>query len=112
MPLVHGTRKVAVLAQMPRQPLADVLPARKIPGRSAQSLGQRILPLRNRDQVDVVAHQAVSEEIEPVALTAVPQGIEVHLTVQIAEEDRLLLVAPLGNVMRQAGNDDSRKTSH
>src|SRR5438128_503980 len=112
MSFVHGTRKIAILPQMARDPLTDVLPTGEVSVRPTERLGQGILALGHQDQVYVIAHQAVAEYVDPVPPAVIAQGVEIDLAVQVAEEYRLPLVAPLGNVVRQARNNHSGKTAH
>lgn len=68
--------------------------------------------LGHADHVNVIGHQAVAQNIERKSCTVVPEQIEVHAAVVFHEEHALTIVAPLGDVVRQAGEHDSRDTRH
>ena len=78
----------------------------------AEALGQRLLAGRDGDQVDVVAHQAVGEDVQAVDSAFLDEQAEVELAVVIDEEDILAVVAPLHDVMRTARYDDACDSRH
>ena len=64
------------------------------------------------DQMDVIRHQAVGENLDSVPGREGAQQGQVRVPVVVAEEDRATAVAPLGDVMRYAWDDDTRNTRH
>ncbi len=68
--------------------------------------------LRDRDQVDVVRHQAESGELQAVHLRGFCEEPQVNEAVAIFKEDRPVIRAPLGDVVGIAAGDSARNTSH
>jgi hypothetical protein len=66
----------------------------------------------NDDRVDVVGHQAIAPDLDPRALGRLREEVEIERVVGLLEEGLLPTVAALGYMMRQAGDDETRKTSH
>lgn len=62
--------------------------------------------------VAVIRHQAISPDIEAVALGAFPEPAEVAAVVRVILEDRLLVVPPLGDRMGVAEHDGAGETGH
>ena len=64
------------------------------------------------DQVDVIGHQAVGEDVESALGRVIPKQTQVPAIVRPDEEDVLATVAYLRNVVRDTGNHNSRNTWH
>ena len=61
---------------------------------------QTIVAVGHRDQVDVIAHQAVGEHLHPMLAAILPQRVQIRIAVLIGEEHRFAPVAALGHVVR------------
>ena len=66
----------------------------------------------HEDKVDVIVHQAPGEAFHPRFRAALAQEINVEQAVLVGEEDRLPAIAALGDVMRDAGDDDAGEAGH
>jgi len=64
------------------------------------------------DDVDVVGHEAVAEDVDLVGGGVFLEEREVEGTVGIREEDVLAVVAALGDVVRAVGDDDAGAAGH
>jgi len=75
-------------------------------------LGHGVIVLRYGNEVNVVRHQAKSEDAQGVELGVFPEQVEIEETQGIAFEDVLAAVAALGEVVREAGRDHAGETGH
>ena len=75
----------------------DILRVAKV-GR-ADGPGQRPLLVGNRDQMDMVGHQAVSEDLQAILLGLLLQKPQVHPPVLVHEEHGLAVISVLRDVM-------------
>ena len=73
---------------------------------------QRFLPLRHCDQMDVIAHQAVAQHIQPKALRLTCQQLKVEPKIIVHEEHLLAVVPALGDKTWNAGHDNARDSWH
>ena len=78
----------------------------------AEGEGERALVLRHGDQVDVVRHQAVAEDVEGVIACLAAERVEVEEPIGVGAEDGDAVVAALGDVMRCADRDNPRLAGH
>jgi hypothetical protein len=78
----------------------------------AQRQGERGRLARDADQVDVIRHQAVAQQRHAVLLTLVAQSLDVGSPVFVDQEDVLAIVAPLGDVVRNALHDHTGHSRH
>jgi len=62
--------------------------------------------------VDVVCHQAVAQYFKPAPDSLVLQHLQVGNAVRVSQEYVLPIVATLGDVMGQAGDDDAGDSGH
>ena len=62
---------------------------------------------RNRNKVDMVGHQAVGEDFDSVPAAELGQQADVSVIIGFLEVGPLAAISPLGDVMRDSGNDDS-----
>lgn len=93
---------LAFLLELHRLPLVGT------PKRPVESF----LCLGNGNPVNMVRHQAVGAEPDPVFRSAASDQAEVLGSVLIGQEDVLPVVAPLRDVMPAAGDDDSLFARH
>lgn len=80
--------------------------------RQFERLRQRLDGLGNRDQVDMIRHQAVAHEGKAVELRILSQQLKVSDAIAIAGEDDLSCIAPLRNMMGNIRNHDTRQPGH
>ncbi len=71
-----------------------------------------IVSVRANDQVDMVPHQAVGPELEPVPLSDAGKEAKIVLAVDGRDEDVAAAVSAMGHMVRQARDDDSRSAWH
>jgi hypothetical protein len=67
---------------------------------------------RDRDEMDVIAHQAPSEDADVMAARVFAKHLEVADSVLFGEENVLPIVAALRNVMRNARDHETRSARH
>ena len=67
---------------------------------------------RDCDQVDVIRLEAVAEDAHAVLACLEPQGGEVQDPIGVGAENRLAIVAALGDVMRYADRHPPRLARH
>jgi hypothetical protein len=72
---------------------------------AAQYNRERLGLLRNRNQVDVIAHQAVSEDADTAEIAVHLQQFELDLAAAARIENDLAIGSALGNVVRHTGRD-------
>ncbi len=67
---------------------------------------------RHTDQVDVIGHQTVGENVKSALGGVVPKQTQVSAIVGPDEEDVLATIAALGNVVRDSGDYYTRDAGH
>lgn len=80
--------------------------------RPAKSFRQAASHTRNRQQVDMIAHQAISSNLDRVSRTVPVQELKVHGAVLIPEEYDRAPVPTLCDVMPATGRHDTRHSCH
>ena len=65
-----------------------------------------------KDEMDVVGHQAIGPAGDAVGSAALGEQIAIESVIARLGEQRLATVAPLRDVMRQAGDDNAGETRH
>jgi hypothetical protein len=110
--LIEWARKESILPKMSCPPLLDVKPSGVVVVRPAQTAFERIDMFWNYNEVNMVGHQAITEDPQVCVARVIPKQIQVHLPVGIAKEHLLLQIPALRNVMRPAGQYDSRLSPH
>jgi hypothetical protein len=75
-------------------------------------LGQGVILRKDADDVDMVGHQAVTQDLKAILESMLSQQGEVKLAILIREEDILTVVTALGDVMGEAGNGVPRAPGH
>jgi hypothetical protein len=93
-------------------PKPGVQGARVLAVQALEGAGKRVVAMRDGDQVDVVGHQAVAQDRQAVVPRVIGQEIEVELVVFGPEKGLLTIVAALRDVVRQPGDDESRRSGH
>jgi hypothetical protein len=77
-----------------------------------QGFRQGFLAFGRHDEVDVVRHEAVGRDRQTVALGTIPEVGQINAPVIVGEENVLLVIAPLGHVMGDPRDYNSRLPSH
>jgi hypothetical protein len=115
--VTHGGNRVlfvqsaGIEAFLPQVPLAamEAVDVPRIPEvRPADGLCKRHLGPGHYDKVEVVAHQTVTQNVQPQTPGVLREEFQVDPAVVIDEENLLAVVSALRNVIRHAGNDDAR----
>jgi hypothetical protein len=75
----------------------DVLRITKV--RPADGLGQSVLCVRDRDQVNVIAHQAITHHFQALFVHLLFQQLQINAAVVIHKEHILAVVAALRDMM-------------
>ncbi len=83
-----------------------------VPVNLADGAREGIVSSRADDQVDVVRHQAVSPELEPVPLPGAGEKMKIVLAVDGRNEDVAAPVSAMGHMVGQARDDNSRSAWH
>jgi hypothetical protein len=112
MGLVEDHRSVAPLPEVAGGAGAGV----DVAGVAAMQVGkgaaQTVFVGRHHHHMDVVGHQAISPHLGAGTPAAFGQQVEIKGVVALFEERLVATVAPLGDVMGQAGNDEAGKAGH
>ena len=77
-----------------------------------QQFGQRLDLRGNHDQMNVIGHEAIAQNLNRVMFGILLQQAEIYLPVNVGEKYVATLVAALSNVMGTMGDDDSTKSRH
>jgi len=88
----------------------DVLGVAEMRARHSESEGAWMRG--DRDQMNVVSHETVAEDIEFADTGEVSKKTKIVVAVIVCEEDILAVVTPLGNVMRYTRDDDASGSCH
>jgi hypothetical protein len=72
---------------------------------SADGPGQRLFGMRDRDQVDMIAHQAVPVDVQAVFVGLLFQQVKINASVVVHEEHILAVVPSLGDMMSTTDRD-------
>ena len=81
----------------PLMKAVDVLRVAKV--RSAYGLGQRVFGLRYRDDVNVIAHEAIADDLKAVLPGLLGEQLKIYMPIIIDKEYILTIISPLRDVM-------------
>lgn len=112
MRLIHDHRSEPPLPEMPGPVVAPVDARRIAAMRIGDGPPQAVFVGRRDDQMDMVGHQAPGPDLAPGVPHGGAQHLDIGAVIIIAEKHRLATIAPLGDMMGQTGNDNTRKSSH
>jgi hypothetical protein len=56
----------------------------------------------NYHQMNVVGHEAITKNLEARSVCVIVEQIQIHLSIRIAKENLLLLIAALSDMVRAA----------
>ena len=88
----------------------DVLGVEKVG--SAYGFGECGGVARDRDDVDVIDHQAISQHVQAEPLRLLFEPVEIYLAVIVNEENVLLVIAALSDVVRHVFKNYSGQSWH
>lgn len=77
-----------------------------------KTAGKTIPRSRHRDEMDMIGHQAVADQLYTVTLDALKQQIEIDTALGVGFEDETLGVTALRNVMCDFESDDTCESHH
>jgi len=110
--VVHHVGSEASLPEVTTPTLASVDLGRIAPVRFADGLAQTIWRSGNRYEMDVVRHEAVGPDLDPMPVAPFAHEGEVQEVVVSAEERLLPAVTPLRDVVRQERDDRAGHAGH
>ena len=67
---------------------------------------------RDRDDVDVIAHQAIGQHVQTEPLRLLFEPVEIYLAVIVNEENVLLIIAALSDMVRYIRKNYSGQSWH
>ena len=70
------------------------------------------MPRRHNDNVDMIGHQAVGENAYVISRAILTHPLEIRTPVRVREENILSPITALGDMVRHAGENGSRKPGH
>jgi hypothetical protein len=109
---VQWTREETILPEVPDPAPVSVLFHGILRMRLTQGARQRFSGSGNRYQVDMIGHQAPSQDSQVITTRVVTKHLDVVDSVFFRKENGLPIVAALRNVMRHSRYHDSRSASH
>jgi len=110
--MMLGDKQFSRLKEVAGLSMPQVLQSRKILVQSAHSIRQIILRRWNYYEVHVIAHEAVPDQGEPVLDEVSHQQIKIDVPIVFEKENSLSVVSTLGDMVRPAGNNNTRSASH
>jgi hypothetical protein len=115
LPEVRDIKWARVVAGLPDVPAPRLLRV-EISGVAtvgvAEGQGHGVIPPGDADDVHVIGHEAVPEDVEVVCYGLLVQQLQIDAAVLVGEEDVAACVPALGDVMRDADGDNARETRH
>jgi hypothetical protein len=105
--LIEHERGEPALPEVPPPALAEVDRARVAPVRLADGLPQLSFGMRSRDQVDMIQHQAIGPDLDPLRTAKRGRTFEVRGIVLLAEKRLLATIAALNDVVGNAWNNSA-----
>jgi hypothetical protein len=105
MLLVKRARVESALPEMPAALVkpVDVLCVSKM--RSSYGLGKRTLGLRYPDNVNVIAHQTIADDVHAVFAGLIGEQLQIYMPIIIDKENVLAIISTLGDVMSTPGRN-------
>src|SRR4051794_7568137 len=97
---------------MPGSSVQAIHVLRVEPVRASERLGQAVFRRRNKQVMNVIGHQAIRKNRDAMPKALAGEDSEIGSAVVIDEENILPIVASLGDVMNQAGDDDASDARH
>jgi len=99
VPLIQRTGIEPSLPKVaaPAMKVVDILCVAKV--RSANCFGQRILLMRDCDDMDMIAHQAITGKLQRVLVGLLFQQLQIQPAIIIHKEHILAVIPALGDMM-------------
>ena len=97
---------------MTGQAVARIDEAGVAPMRVGEGPAQPVGVGRHHDQVNMIGHQAIGDDLAIGASRRIAQQVAIKLIVAILEKGPLAPIAALGNVIGNAGKDETGKARH
>jgi len=111
MVLIEWCREEPVRPQVPGPALAAVGPAREAHMSAPDRRSQRVRPVSDNQQVDMVSHEAVRPDLHLGAFRVVREPGSVDLPILGGKEDGLAPVASVGYVISEVRDDYAGEAS-
>ncbi len=92
--------------------MADIPVCRVTPMRMLESQSQRICFARNRDQVNVIGHEAVADQRKLMQRSIVPEQVRIDQLFGIGSQNELPGISTLGNMVRDIHGNHRSQTGH
>ena len=73
---------------------------------------KRLGPVRQQDEMDVIGHEAICEEVQPMEFGILLKQPEVNVSIGGCEEDVASFVPSLGDMMGALWHDHAGKPGH
>jgi hypothetical protein len=102
----------AALPDVPRCTMAFVITPGVRHSQRLQDPADRLSGLRTKEQMEVIGHEAITEQSERIALAGLGEGIKECEAIGINGEDISAVIAPVEGTVDQAIIDRARKTTH
>ena len=112
MRFIHSNRAESPLPQMPRHPHPGVDITGVMTMHMTECLAQAVCIAWNRDDVNVIGHQAVRPYLNAVSTCGLGQQIKIQRIIAFFKKRLLSPIAPLCHMMRDTGKNHARKTCH
>ena len=112
---VRRTQRAGIETVLPKMsaPRQTAVPVLRIPAMHPLQHRRQLGPVNgHQNEVDVVAHQAVSEDRQLRQTGLLAQQTKVHATVHARAENRLARAPALRNMVCHTGHDEPRKSRH
>jgi hypothetical protein len=112
MRLVQRAREKAVLPEVTATAQSAIERQSVLGVDATQQAGEGILAVRHGHEMDVVGHQAIAQEARAGTRRVVAEKIEVKAAIIRRVEDRLAIIATLGDVVGNARKDCAGTAGH
>lgn len=73
---------------------------------------QAVIAVGHQDQVNVIGHQTISQDLHCMRVAVGLQPIQVRPAILVGEEHILAAIAALRDVVRETGKDGARQSGH
>jgi len=102
VPLIHraGIEPSLPKVAAPAMKTVDILRVAKVC--PADGFGQRVLLVRDRDDMDMIAHQAIAGQLQRVLVRLLFQQLQIHPAIIVDEEHILAVVPTLRDMMGES----------
>lgn len=112
MHAVHGRGIKPGLEEMADLVPADIHPATERIVHPPNAASQRVSPVRDGNQVDVIGHQAIAQQLHVMKLAVFGEQFQVEFPVSIREESSGAVIAALRDMLGHANGDHASDSRH